>query len=136
MLNIERVCALRRNKRLSQQRMAEKLGLSVSTYARIERGESEPGLAVLEKMARLFDVSVEYLCTSGASLMQNNHDHTQAQQNNVSYHNYYGNEALAAEIGKLKQSQEQMQAYYEAIIAQLKDENTFLKALLQNKNPD
>ena len=54
----------------------------------------------------------------------------------MSYHNYYGNEALAAEIGKLKQSQEQMQAYCEAIIAQLKDENTFLKALLQNKNPD
>ena len=136
MLNIERVCALRKSNRMSQQRMAEKLGLSVSTYARIERGESEPSLVVLEKMAQLFGVSVEYLCTSGASLTQNNHDHAQAQQNNVSYHNYYGNEALAAEIGRLKQSQEQMQAYYEAIIAQLKDENAFLKELLQNKISD
>ena len=68
MLNIERVCALRKSNRMSQQRMAEKLGLSVSTYARIERGESKPSLVVLEKMAQLFGVSVEYLCTSGASL--------------------------------------------------------------------
>lgn len=56
MLNTEKVRSLRVSKRLSQDRMAEKLGISTTTYARMERGESTPNLSVLESMAQLLGV--------------------------------------------------------------------------------
>lgn len=60
MLNTEKVRSLRVSKRLSQDRMAEKLGISTTTYARMERGESTPNLSVLESMAQLLGVQYRW----------------------------------------------------------------------------
>ncbi|HIT88382.1 MAG TPA: helix-turn-helix transcriptional regulator [Candidatus Coprocola pullicola] len=43
---------------VSQQRIANKLGISRSTYAKYETGERIPPVWVLKKIAEYFDVSL------------------------------------------------------------------------------
>lgn len=57
-LNIE---AERARKRLTKEELARKLGISVRTYYNWINGETDiPGSALL-KMAKMFNVSIEYL---------------------------------------------------------------------------
>ena len=52
---------LRTSKGLTQQQVATATGLTQSHYAKIERGEVQPKMLVMVKMARLFEVSLETL---------------------------------------------------------------------------
>ena len=40
---------------------ADALGLSIATYSRYERGETEPGMETLQKMQQLTGVSLDFL---------------------------------------------------------------------------
>ncbi|MCI8715060.1 MAG: helix-turn-helix transcriptional regulator [Oscillospiraceae bacterium] len=57
----ERAKALRKSKKLNQQKTAELCGISIMSYRRYESGEREPTATVLWKMADVFEVSVDYL---------------------------------------------------------------------------
>lgn len=52
---------LRLQKGITQNKLAEKLGLSRSTIAMYETDGSEPDLLTLSKLASFFDVSIDYL---------------------------------------------------------------------------
>lgn len=52
---------LREDKQLTQQEIADTLGISKSAYIKYERGEREPKLSQLYKIAAAFNVSVGYL---------------------------------------------------------------------------
>lgn len=52
---------LRTNTGLSQQALADKLGLSKSAVNMYERGEREPSFEVLEIIADFFNVDIDYL---------------------------------------------------------------------------
>ena len=52
---------LRRAKNLSQEDIAEALGLAKSTVSMYERGNRRPNLAVVTKLAELFSVTVDAL---------------------------------------------------------------------------
>lgn len=52
---------LREEAGLSQQKLADKIGLSSSAIARWELGQSEPGCNVILAYAKFFDVSPDYL---------------------------------------------------------------------------
>ena len=56
-----RLKELRKATGIQQQEAAKKLGIPGSTYAGYERGEREPRIDVLIKLADYFDVSVDYL---------------------------------------------------------------------------
>ncbi len=56
-----RIKLLRKEQKLRQHDIAEKLNLSRQAISKYERGEREPGLDVLMKMAEYFDVSLDYL---------------------------------------------------------------------------
>lgn len=52
---------LRKTKNLSQQKLADILGISKSSVNMYERGEREPGLEMVEKIADFFNVDIDYL---------------------------------------------------------------------------
>lgn len=46
---------------LTQKQLAEKLNIRQQSYARYENGEGEPNLGTLVLIAKIFDVSIDYL---------------------------------------------------------------------------
>jgi len=57
----QRLKSLRLSKKLSQQDMADLLGITRQAYGRYESGQSEPDIENLRKLAKFFDVSIDYL---------------------------------------------------------------------------
>lgn len=57
----DRLMQLRKEKKLSREDLATKLGVSYSTIAKYESGTREPDLKTLEKISNIFDVSLDYL---------------------------------------------------------------------------
>lgn len=57
----ERLAALRREKGLSQAKLAKLLNLGTSTIANYELNKRTPDPATLKRLADFFDVSVDYL---------------------------------------------------------------------------
>ena len=52
---------LRKQKNLTQQQMANILNVSQQAYARYEKGDREPDLSTLIKLAEFFKISLDYL---------------------------------------------------------------------------
>jgi len=61
----ERLYELRNKNNLSKAEAARRLGISKSAYFYYENGERNPTLPILERIAQIFNVSVDYL--TGAS---------------------------------------------------------------------
>ena len=58
-----RIALLRRQAGMSQAEFAKRLGISPSTVGMYEQGRREPALEILVSMARLLEVSTDYLLT-------------------------------------------------------------------------
>lgn len=52
---------LRVDNDLLQKQLADYLNCTQQTYSRYENGQSEPSLAIMEKLARYYETSVDYL---------------------------------------------------------------------------
>lgn len=52
---------LRKQKKITQRKMAMDLNMSQNTISRYENGEREPSFAELIKIADYFDVSIDYI---------------------------------------------------------------------------
>ena len=52
---------LRTEKKMSQQELADALGISKSSIKMYERGERQPNFEVLETIADFFNVDIDYL---------------------------------------------------------------------------
>lgn len=59
----ERLRQIRLSRRMTQERFAETLDLSVDFVSLVERGRSAPSFETLDKMAKRLKVSVAYLFT-------------------------------------------------------------------------
>ena len=46
---------------MTQQAAADKIGCSLKVYSNYERGEREPSIEMLKKIARCFNVTVDFL---------------------------------------------------------------------------
>ena len=57
----ERLQFLKTERKLMQKDIAAALKLPLRTYQRYERGEGEPNVSTLVRMARYFQVSTDYL---------------------------------------------------------------------------
>lgn len=58
---MDNLLKLREEKRLCQQKLADKLGLSQQSIYKYEKGLAEPDISTLKAMAVIFDTSVDYL---------------------------------------------------------------------------
>lgn len=56
-----RLKVLRKNNKLSQQKLAETLGMNRVTYSQYEINRRIPDIETLQKLAVFFDVSLDYL---------------------------------------------------------------------------
>ena len=59
----ERIKKLRKEKSLTQSQLAEQLGVTDKAVSKWEVGEANPDLSLLINMAKLFDVTTDYLLT-------------------------------------------------------------------------
>lgn len=57
----DRLQLLRKSKQISQQQLAEYLGLTKSTISRIESAQRAASIEVIYQLAEYFDVSIDYL---------------------------------------------------------------------------
>lgn len=53
---------LRKQRKITQNELADYLHLARSTYQSYEYGAAEPDIGTLKKIADFFDVSLDYLC--------------------------------------------------------------------------
>ena len=63
----EKIRQLREQHQLSQENMADKLGMSVTGYGKIERGEVRSNLPRLEQISEVFDMDICELLSYGES---------------------------------------------------------------------
>jgi transcriptional regulator with XRE-family HTH domain len=63
-----RLRTLRRARALTQRDLHEKSGVAVSTIVAIERGEAEPQIQTIRKLARALDVTPERLMVGDREL--------------------------------------------------------------------
>lgn len=57
----DRIVELKANRNLLQKNIAEAIGVTVRNYQRYEKGEQQPTLPVLTRLADYFGVSIDYL---------------------------------------------------------------------------
>jgi transcriptional regulator with XRE-family HTH domain len=57
----EKIRLIREAKNLTQEQVAEKLGVSQSAYGDIERGDNDPKLSKLQKLADIFEMQLSEL---------------------------------------------------------------------------
>lgn len=58
---MEELKKIRKNSKMTQQEVADKLAIKRSTYASYENSTNQPTLDTLKKLASLFDVSLDML---------------------------------------------------------------------------
>lgn len=61
MSNYNRIRDLREDESLTQKQISEKLYMHLTQYRRYEKGESEVPLCVAIQIAKLYDVSIDYI---------------------------------------------------------------------------
>lgn len=129
----EKIKKIREINDLSQEKMAEKLGIATSTYSKIERGKSDIGVKRLEEIAQILNIKA-------ADLLENsNHVVCLISENHSS--NYYGTSPeIVAELEthKLKiQHQAEIIEKQNELLEQQKRELSVLNemiTLLKEKN--
>lgn len=57
----ERLIFERKRKKLTQERVADYLGITRPAYTAYERGSRQPDYEILKKLAELYEVSTDYL---------------------------------------------------------------------------
>lgn len=92
---------IREDKHLTQADMAEKLNLSETEYAKIERGESKLNIDRIQQIANVLEVNLADLIPFGddAVIIFNNSNDNFSNSNNFSL--AFGNNTLEQEIAKL-----------------------------------
>lgn len=92
---------IREDKHLTQADMAEKLNLSETGYAKIERGESKLNIDRIQQIANVLEVNLADLIPLGddAVIIFNNSNDNFSNSNNFSL--AFGNNTLEQEIAKL-----------------------------------
>lgn len=123
----EKIRFLRESKSLTQDEMADRLGMSTNGYAKIERGETRLTIPKLEQIVEVFDTDILELVSLGENkvvYIQDSDNHSINIINPTS-------QDLASEIIQLKQTishqQEMLSAKNELIALQKSQLETLQK---------
>lgn len=118
----KKIRSIRKAKNWSQEEIAEKLGMSVSGYAKIERGETRHDIQKLQKIAEVFNVALmELLCNAG-------------NDNNPPDSNSQSSITVSLQIEKIKMEMEKLKmetSFKDEIIALQKQKISHLKHIIE-----
>lgn len=118
----EKVKLIREMNQLTQEDMAEKLDMSVTGYAKIERGQTNVSVEKLKQIALAFNINVAQLLDDNTSPVI-----ASIGDNHSNYTNYFGmNEALVAENQRQKLELE----YKDQLLQQKENEIIALKKVI------
>ena len=104
---MRRLKELREQHRLNQEGLAMKLNVSQSTISAYEVGDRTPDLESLKSIARLFDVSIDYLV--GISEKKKNINHSDLSLDELDYINKYRQACLI--------DREKIKAYMDGLLS-------------------
>ncbi|SUT93643.1 helix-turn-helix domain-containing protein [Actinobacillus lignieresii] len=116
----EKVRTMREINQWSQEEMAEKLGMSTTGYAKIERGKSKINLDKLQQIANIFNINVRELIENDKPWV------CVIGDNNYNLSHIYSNENLVLENEKLKL----IIQHKDELLKQKEDEIAVLKKLV------
>lgn len=126
MESFEKIKVMREMNQWTQEEVAEKLGMSTTGYAKIERGQTNVSVEKLKQIAAIFNINVAQLLDDNERFIV-----CSIGDNHSNYNNYFGvNEKLAAENEKLKlevQLKDQLLAQKDNEIISLKEIIELLK---------
>ncbi len=105
----EKIRFMRESKSWSQEEMASKLGMSITGYSKIERGETRLTIPKLEQIVEVFDTDILELISLG----ENKVVYIQDSDNSINIINPTSQD-LATEIVQLKQTISHQQEMLEA----------------------
>ena len=95
----EKIKIIREMNQWTQEEVAEKLGMSTTGYAKIERGQTNVSVEKLKQIAQVFNLNVAQLLDDDERFVI-----CSIGDNHSNYNNYFGtNEKLSLENEKLKQ---------------------------------
>ena len=95
----EKIKIMREMNQWTQEEVAEKLGMSTTGYAKIERGQTNVSVEKLKQIAQVFNLNVAQLLDDDERFVI-----CSIGDNHSNYNNYFGtNEKLSLENVKLKQ---------------------------------
>lgn len=122
----ENICEKRKEKNITQAVMAEKLGLSETGYAKIERGETRLDIDRIQKIANILEISIADLIPFGddSIVACNNSDFS----NSTNFSFILGSAELEHAIVSLKHQL----AAKDDIIDTLKQQITTLEQVITN----
>ena len=76
----ERIKELRKVKQLSQQEIADKIGIDRAQYSRVETGKTEPTITSLQKIAQALEVDIADFFKNDESYNINSYDKTMIEK--------------------------------------------------------
>lgn len=126
MKTIEKIRYIREKHNLTQEQMANELGLSTNGYANLERGETRLSVDRLEKIANIFGVDVTELLTSDESNTIMVYHSTSTS--NLSIFSNTSESMLEAEIAKLQL----IISHKDELLEQQRRELETIKLLVEN----
>lgn len=126
----DKVRVMREVRQWSQEEMAEKMGMSVTGYAKIERGKSKLHFDKLEQIAQIFNISVNDL----VDIDKKEPSWYFGENNNNNNANYYSADSLViVELEKLKltiDNYQQLLANKDELLKQKDNEISALKEII------
>lgn len=57
----QKIARLRKERGWSQSELGERVGVHIAHLSRLENGKSQPSVELLQKLARVFEVTMDYL---------------------------------------------------------------------------
>ncbi|OBX10970.1 transcriptional regulator [Gallibacterium salpingitidis] len=127
----DKVRVMREVRQWSQEEMAERMGMSVTGYAKIERGQSKLHYDKLEKIAQIFNISVLDLVTVDEKKPMWYFAENCSNHNTANY--YAADDALILEVEKLKATLEGLNHTLQLkneLLSQKDNEITALKEII------
>lgn len=131
----EKIRQLREQRQLSQEAMADKLGMSVTGYAKIERGEVRSNLPRLEQISEVLDIDICELLAFGehGKVYFNNSDNDFSNSNNFCFAIGNGNlDHAIQQLQLLLNHKDELLAQKDKIINGLEREVALLRKLNQD----